>query len=213
MNREVIIVDDFYTDPDPVRSFALSQHFTVVGNYPGYRTPVHPGDVKPFFEKIIGTSIGWWPTEDKNYNGAFQYTTGEMDSWIHRDPTSWAALIYLTPNAPLDAGTAFFRHKETGLTRVKEGTPEAKLMNSDGNDFSKWDQIDYVANVYNRLVLFRGTRSHRSMTYFGKDKHTGRLMQTFFFNEQPPMQKVLLPVTGIRLQPASRDRPDLASRG
>ena len=35
MRQNIIIVDDFYNNPDQVREFALSQEFDVTGNYPG----------------------------------------------------------------------------------------------------------------------------------------------------------------------------------
>ena len=38
MEVNVIIIDNFYQDPDEVREFALSQEFGVRGNYPGNRT-------------------------------------------------------------------------------------------------------------------------------------------------------------------------------
>ena len=46
----------------------------------------------------------------------------------------------------------------------------------------KWELIDYVGNKYNRLVLFQGFRSHRSMEYFGDNINNGRLFQTWFFD-------------------------------
>jgi hypothetical protein len=38
MEVNVIITDNFYQNPDDVREFALSQEFSVSGNYPGNRT-------------------------------------------------------------------------------------------------------------------------------------------------------------------------------
>ena len=38
MRTNVIITDNFYSDPDRVRQFALSQEFKVRGNFPGSRT-------------------------------------------------------------------------------------------------------------------------------------------------------------------------------
>jgi len=38
MKVKTIIIDDFYSNPDTVREFALSQKFEVSGNYPGLRT-------------------------------------------------------------------------------------------------------------------------------------------------------------------------------
>ena len=38
MRTNLIVVDNFYQNVDDVRKFALSQEFSVEGNYPGYRT-------------------------------------------------------------------------------------------------------------------------------------------------------------------------------
>ena len=59
-----------------------------------------------------------------------------------------------------------------------------KEVNNDSEDMSKWELIDMVGNKYNRLVLFQGTRNHRSMEYFGNDINDGRLFQTWFFNTE-----------------------------
>lgn len=195
MQREIIVVDDFYNDPDAVREAALGEEFTVSGNYPGRRTGSHATEaLRRIFEGLISGDIGWWGNDDASYNGSFQYTTQEMDSWVHRDNTDWAGIVFLSPNAPLTGGTAFLRHLPTGLSRLPKATqvledgrlvPELKAtMDRHSNDLSKWAVIDYVGNVYNRLVLFRGDRSHRSMQYFGTDLETGRLTQVFFFNEK-----------------------------
>ncbi len=188
MRTNIIVIDNFYTNVQGTRDFILSTDFRVKGNFPGARTKSYATEsLKKYFEQIIGKKINFEIRPD-TYNGAFQYTTKEMKSWIHRDMTDWGGVLYLTPNAPLDAGTAFFKHKATGLEEVSSSTPVEikKQMDSDGSDMSKWEMVDYVGNKYNRLILFRGTRSHRSMEYFGDSKHTGRLFQLFFFNEIKP---------------------------
>ena len=45
--------------------------------------------------------------------------------------------------------------------------------------------IDRIGNKYNRLVIFDGFISHKSDEYFGSDKESGRLFQTFFFDCEP----------------------------
>ena len=102
--KQLIIIDNFYTNVDKVREFVLKQDFNVKGNYPGTRTKSFESkEMKNAFERIIGKKIKYWPN---TYNGSFQYTTEKMRSWIHRDRTSWAGVLYLTPNAPLEGGTA-----------------------------------------------------------------------------------------------------------
>ena len=51
-------------------------------------------------------------------------------------------------------------------------------------DYTKWEMIDRIGNVYNRLIMYRGDLFHVSLDYFGKDIQDGRLFQTFFFNTE-----------------------------
>jgi len=89
----------------------------------------------------------------------------------------WAGVCYLSPDAPYTAGTAMYRHKETGEYRAPTNEHEAY-------DYTKWDRIDVVGNKYNRLILYSGDLFHASLDYFGKDLYDGRLFQTFFFDTE-----------------------------
>jgi hypothetical protein len=193
METQLLITDQFYNDVDAVREFALQQDFSVKGNYPGNRTISFLNEsVKETIESIIEPHAGkviYW-SEDQ-YTGAFQYTTSRERSWIHADQTTeWAGVCYLTPNAPHTAGTGIFRHKETGLIRApknEDGSLNRELMDyigKDSQDMTKWDLVDVVGNVYNRLVLYRGDLFHMSLDYFGTDLYDSRLFQTFFFTTE-----------------------------
>jgi hypothetical protein len=181
MKTQIIVIDDFYSNPDQVREFALSQPFDVVGNYPGARTVPHITDgVKNTLSEIMshaGGKVTDW-LESGGYTGAFQICTSIDKTWIHADNyNTWAGVCYLTPDAPLSSGTALYRHKSSG---------EFSKTNNDyeGNDYTKWDMVDYIANKYNRLVLYRGDLFHASLHYFGDNMYNGRLFQTFFFNTE-----------------------------
>jgi hypothetical protein len=193
MRVNSLIVDNFYTNVDDVRAFALSQDFGITGNYPGNRTKSFADDtIKEHINSLIRPTAGeitYWTTDE--YNGAYQYTTQYERSWIHADQTTtWAALVYLTPDAPLSGGTGLFRHKETGLEmtpKLSDGTVDDRLMsviNKDSQDLTKWEMTDRIANKYNRLVLYRGDLFHISLDYFGTNKDNGRLFQTFFFSTE-----------------------------
>lgn len=184
MKTTLIIVDNFYQDPDAVRAYALSQPFEVVGNYPGSRTkPYLPDDLKSSIQGIIqhaGGRVTNWH-ESSGYTGAFQICVATDRTWIHADNfNTWAAVCYLTPNAPISAGTALYRYKKTGeYSRESESTP---FYN--GWDYTEWEQTDYVSNKYNRIVLYRGNLYHASVDYFGHNNQNGRLFQTFFFDTE-----------------------------
>ena len=179
--QEFIVIENFYKDPDFVRNEALSAEYNVTGNFPGVRSkPYFYHGIRDKFERIIGRPITYWPTD--NYNGAFQWTTADMKSWIHRDLTQWSAIVFLTPDAPADGGTCFYTHKETNL--VYAPTKELEdFLRKDTFDMDKWVLTDRIGNVYNRCVLFRGKRTHISDRYFGDCLENGRLFQMFFFDD------------------------------
>ena len=81
----------------------------------------------------------------------------------------------MTPDAPLSSGTAFYmaQHVNPNVT-----------IKMRSQDFTKWELVDTVGNVFNRLVLFNAHRYHMSMDYFGDTKENGRLFQTFFFSTE-----------------------------
>lgn len=178
-----LIQDNFYANPDGVRNYALGQEFSVSGNYPGLRTNVYP---EPYFsnmrkelESILHKKISYWPD---TYNTAFQITTEESRTWVHYDPTQWAAVCYLTPDAPTNTGTGIFRHRKDGF--YKHG-PGQKDYNKEAHVQEDWELLDYCGNVYNRLVIYEGSFYHSSVIAgFGKDKYDGRLFQTFFFDTE-----------------------------
>ncbi|NBP00385.1 MAG: hypothetical protein EBU90_09720 [Proteobacteria bacterium] len=178
MDLTLIIVDNFYLNPDAVRNYALSLPFDVKGNFPGIRTkPYLPDDVKNCIRhwmSPVGKITNWH--ENYGYTGAFQMATALDRTWIHSDHfNKWGGVCYLTPDAPISAGTALYQHKETKLYRRIEKDYE-------GYDYTKWDLVDRIGNRYNRLILFRGDLFHASLDYFGDSYTNGRLFQTFFFD-------------------------------
>lgn len=191
MKVQSIIVDDFYKNPDEVRMFALAQEFSQHGNYPGQRTKSFLAEnVKNSIQELVRPYAGevtWWGDDS---TGSFQYTTASDRSWIHSDDTTdWAAVLYLTPDAPLSSGTGLFRHKSTGVRRWRSSEhPDEVNANSPAHlhsqDMTKWEMVDRIGNIYNRMILYRGDLFHVSLDYFGSDKNDGRLFQVFFFNTE-----------------------------
>jgi hypothetical protein len=185
MRVNLIIADDFYNNPDDVRNFALHQEFSVRGNYPGIRTKSFLTDSnKEVINSLVshaGGGVTDWLLDENGdgYTGAFQICTAMDRTWIHSDyHNMWAGVCYLTPDAPLSGGTALYKHKESGnresIDKVDYG--------EHGYDYTKWDVVDRIGNVYNRLILYPGKLFHASIDYFGSDMYNGRLFQTFFFN-------------------------------
>jgi hypothetical protein len=180
--RSLIIIDDFYPEPDEVRAIALPADFSIKGNYPGLRTRPYLTDyVMNAIQDKVREPIRAW--DEDIANGSFQYTTCRDRTWIHADlHNNWAGVIYLTPDAPPSSGTAFYRHVQTGCSRYPEEGGLRDKCGHDSQDYTKWVKLDSVANVYNRLILFAARQFHASQDYFGDSLEDGRLFQTFFFN-------------------------------
>lgn len=193
----LIVIDNFYNNPYETREYVLSQDFSVKGNYPGKRTISFANEqikeiiqkyVEPFGGKITEFPI---PKEDgidskDIYNGAFQYTTSRDRSWVHIDGfNNWAGVLFLTPDAPLNSGTAFYQFYDgTSCKRDMEILKNNSETDNYSQDLTKWNMVDKVGNVFNRLILFNSYRFHMSMDYFGNSKENGRLFQVFFFSTE-----------------------------
>tara|TARA_Y100000287_G_C14043867_1_gene267687 strand:- start:9 stop:584 length:576 start_codon:yes stop_codon:yes gene_type:complete len=188
--RDLIICDNFYSNVDEVRAFALQQDFNVDGNYPGHRTKSFlTPEIADYIGQIVGAEVDMEGLGDDTYCGAYQYTTAKDRTWIHADGwNTWAGVLYLTPNAPVTGGTGLFKHKPTGeykMPRLSDGSRNETLLaqiNNDAQDYTKWERVDTVGNKYNRAVFYKGDLFHASLDYFGHDLYDGRLFQTFFFN-------------------------------
>lgn len=178
------VIDNFYSNAEAMRDFALKQDFEVRGNFPGLRTEPYTGEshlqLKEIMEGVVGKEILFWPS---TYNTSFQYTTKKDRTWVHHDGEglNMAALVYLTPDAPVAAGTSFYKHKITGIHTHSES---AKVdFNSVETKPEDWEETDRVGNFFNRLVVYDATKYHASsIAGFGSCKKTGRLFQTFFFS-------------------------------
>ena len=177
---KIIVIDNFYKDPDRVRNFALKQKFNVVGNFPGKRTvPFKEPYHKEMFEKILGKKIKYWPGD---YNGCFQVVTENLKSWIHRDLTEYSAIIFLNPEPKISTGgTNLYIHKSTKLLLANNKNDE-KILSNDSNNLNAWEKTDTLGNLYNRCILFQGKHNHKSNEYFGDNLYNGRLFQIFFFD-------------------------------
>jgi hypothetical protein len=181
-NKRMFIVDNFYDNPDEIRNFALNQEYIEdLRWYKGLRSKVmfRPPGLKERFEEIINEKINVF--EDHYYNGCFQLCKSNDLQVYHCDVQKWAAMIYLTPNAPLESGTRLHRSKINGC---RHGS-EPNIDNSFSGDFydsTKFDIVDGAGNIYNRLVIMDAQCIHSAGPYFGSTIETCRLTHLFFFD-------------------------------
>lgn len=183
-NQAIIVVDDFLEDPDAVRRLALNQTFIKM-HCAGLRTHeqfLHIAPYRETFERLLGRQLTNW--DDNAANGRFQICFASDAIPYHSDSQSYAGVLFLTPQAPIDAGISFFRGRLSGLRGRSNDAQLMRLTFGDGAEFdrSRWEEMDRVGNLYNRLVLFDAHLAHGASAYFGTCLKSGRLFQNFFFN-------------------------------
>jgi hypothetical protein len=203
VHSKVIIVDDFYARPEKVRARALTSDYANIAptDYPGYasRLRLETEALQNLFADLVGSELH--VDKGRFTWGGFRFITEESGKYpkVHADVAiDWAGMVYLTPNAPMSAGTAFYRHKETGFESPPTdrqaralGFSDAsefddKIIRRDKADLSKWEQIACIEPVYNRLIIFRGGEFyHAPIGGCGSSPETARLIHVFFFNEMP----------------------------
>jgi hypothetical protein len=189
--KDIIVVDNFYMNPDLVRNHAINNLSFLESDYHrGKRSDskfILNGTLEKF-EEILGRKIYNW--NNPNYaNGIFQYCTSTDPIVYHVDSQNYAAMVYLTPNAPLQSGTATYRSIYTKQTKFDDTNMEFydKTFKGLSNELNFYDKtsfelVDNIANVYNRLILFNSKYIHAAVNYFGDTKDNSRFFHLFFFD-------------------------------
>ncbi|MEK6286358.1 MAG: DUF6445 family protein [Acidobacteriota bacterium] len=199
MTRRLIhVVDDFYPNPGRVRRSALETPFVEHKELGMWATQsYHPKGVRALLEKQFRICISKWDQISDPFNGAFYSAfskgTRAEPVRIHYDhPASWfVVIIYMTPDAPYDAGTSLWQHRETGLIAgptekdaerlgISVKTLDALIQRDCAKPY-RWREVDRIGNIYNRAVMFPGKMLHSATRHFGSNPSNGRIYQGFQF--------------------------------
>lgn len=197
----VTVLENFYENPDQIRTFALNQKYKSCAQlkdidyvFPGTRTKDLSIINKPLFEKVSNKIISLFHNSEHDYmrwkiTTSFQSVTEEFESGvIHQDQnTVFAAVLYLTPNAPLDTGTSLFvpnknfdEQKYNNLLVENDKRFHQGDIVMDTGYHKMFDEVVRVNNVYNTLILYEGRHFHAANKFFGQTLKDSRLAQVFF---------------------------------
>jgi hypothetical protein len=149
--------------------------------------------VSPDVRERLGEAVGAQVLDDKSgtigdgWHGAFHSINNE--DWrarpshgaIHHHykegdlpDRGWSGVVYLTPGAPLSAGTSLWKLSHTGRCVAPFGAHFS-------HNTSRYAPVLTIENRFNRLVLVRENVLHRVEHGFGSTIENGRLTQSFFF--------------------------------
>ena len=207
MNRyPATIIDNFFTEPDKVREWALTQTYTynkdrpdVPYIFPGLRTDeLHKINRSLFDEFCIRlmTILHNFRYESIEWKvlAHIQIISGEYETgWIHQDDndTIIAGVIYLSPDAPLDAGTSLYKknvnynnedYADLNNSKIKfyqHGTKDTNYSDHRNLVDNMFDETVKVNNCYNRDIFYEGDIFHKANNFFGNNLDDSRMTLVF----------------------------------
>jgi hypothetical protein len=146
------------------------------------------------FEEVLNAKIQY--TCEKN--GVFKLTncltypiSVNINNNIIQNPNieEWIGIIFLTPTPPSEGGITIKHNKKLKTNSIKSiKNLEKSIQNiilDDLNKYSKdetyWETDTVIANLYNRLVLFKKDYFYSSSINFGVKLNDSKLLHYFSF--------------------------------
>jgi len=213
----VLIVEDVLREPQALVEYAAREvtfapAWTEHGGYPGLRAPAPLNYVQALAQALAPTLMQAYGLRDvtlarADCNLSLVTLPPEQLTPLQRiphidtvDPLRFALLHYLCP--PGSGGTAFYRHRATGLQTIAAEQEAAYLVTRDREletvppapgylvgDSPAYERTALVEDRFNRLVVYRSRHMHCAQIPkgfgFSADPRTGRLTANVFISFQP----------------------------
>lgn len=171
MDKKYAVVDDFCPHLDSVLESALAAGFDTWNPNKGkvgssvYEGMGFWGDHAIFLRELIALTQSVVVPNTMFFRST---TEGMEEAYIHsdREMGSHTAIVYLTDH-DTESGTAFYRHKPTGLYEMPTfdemeelGIEEELTRDMVSRDPDKWEQVGYVQGRKNRALIFHAPLFH-----------------------------------------------------
>lgn len=212
-NQKLVSIPNFLGTPDHVIAQAVLQNFAkITPQYPGVRAPLDPAVCDAWLAQLSPLLDQWFGAAPRGWAMQAWYslvTTAPADlAPIQRlphvdgtDPQQIAMMLYL--NRAAHGGTAFFRHRSTGLESLtaetypryaaavqadfgRTGLPPAAYPTDGAPHF---ERIHVAEGTFNRAVFYRGNMLHSGVidnaAPLSADPREGRLTINAFFRPVP----------------------------
>ena len=203
MNNKLIVVENFFDDPDSVRKCGIDFFNSPNGNifndngktYPGFRS-YKLSKQFPHIHEEIQSKVEFHTGEKySKFTATFHLTNSTHGcGLIHFDRKYLAGVIYLNEFYPQNTGTKVVKSLVPGIDELPEllfQFPKvsqskdynvlqdfAKLKRERAKEYYK-DSI-VIHGEYNRLVVYDGNFLHTPDNYFGFNLYNSRLTIAFF---------------------------------
>jgi hypothetical protein len=203
--KSVIVLDDFYEDPDAVRELALSLDYRSrpKAGYPGGEAVAEGTDWSQVWQRLRShidePCDAPCPKNPPFAQGKFRLATQAVAETrpdrVHIDVQRWSGVVYLSLDRDCEDGLALYRHRPTRKVEWDEewfqehygwvyNLPPDEMRQAMLNYFhdpEMFEQIGVIPIAYNRAILIMAQVFHGTGAVFGADKYSGRLSQHFEF--------------------------------
>lgn len=203
MHNKLIVIEDFFDDPDSVRNHGLKYFSSIKDNvfndkgdsYPGFRS-FKLSKYLPHIHEEIQSKVEFHTGEKFSYFASYFHLTSGCHGcgMVHYDRKYLAGVIYLNEFYPENTGTKVVKSLVPGVRELPELLYKfpnaasskdydilqnfAKLKRERAEQYYK-DSI-VIHGEYNRLVTYDGKFLHTPDNYFGFNLYNSRLTIAFF---------------------------------
>lgn len=196
LTHDIIVIDDFWHDAPALRRHALGGRFVYRVSESGFAFHDFLADARHTerFAELVAR-VGGASLLSAHFEGRFVYETDADEAetrrkvWVHYDRWRRVGVLYLSDPVVSRGGTGFYRHIETGLSRVEDADALGKrpLLMEDSTRLDRWELIHQVPIRFNRMVLFSPGIFHQAICYFGRSREDARLYNIVAFDVPPPL--------------------------
>ncbi len=197
MPTSLIVVDDFFSEPQTLRDAALRLEYPPQqGAFPGRNSlqRINFAGLDEAVSRIVGEPLK--PVDPPQSLAKCRLTMAgdEGRAGVHIDQSHWSGILYLSRPQDCSGGTTLFRHRRTGSDRAPIDARELAAMGyasmadmhrdiieNDSVDPSAWEETMQVPMRFNRLVLLRPWLWHTAGPGFGDIPENARLVYLMFF--------------------------------
>ncbi|MFN3989424.1 MAG: DUF6445 family protein [Erythrobacter sp.] len=208
-NHHLVTIPSFVAQPQVVQDFASLQNFAnITPHYPGLRAPLDPAVTAAWAERLspllsahFGPANGRWAMQAWcSIVTTAPRNLAPLQRFPHvdgTDPAQIAMMLYLHESP--HGGTAFYRHRSSGLSALTEATfpvyrsaLEADVARTglpvpayptDGAPH--FERLHATSGAFNSAVFYRGNILHSGVidnaAPLPADPRTGRLTINAFF--------------------------------
>lgn len=213
--QQIIIDDNFFTDPEQMRKLFTNLEFVENDNV--LRGKICPmqfvnDDMLNYMQQLVGVPAGVTAFEFVPGSGSFilnQETDTPSRAVCVQYPdlmTQWVGVVCLS-NPPDPHFLKFYKHNRTGWDGIPTDPSklsEERLYSYEHVDTfiqfenhqweEKWTETSRIELKQNRLILFRPWLFHSYADVYGDSNDTARLLQFFFLKPATPKTEPEAPV-------------------